>query len=144
MKLHAGNIVMIGFGVMILFMSYLVIRCTQNPSVMVTKDYYAEELKYQDLINAKTNAEAYSDSLTMNRETSQVSFHVPVAINQTLTQIQLKVYHKSNDKNDRSVSLPKNDQGIYTVSTTDWVSGNYELKLMLTSPAKNYYREFSY
>jgi hypothetical protein len=135
---------MIGFGGMILFMSYLVFRCIQNPSVMVTKNYYEAELKYQDLIDARSNALEYNDSLTMERLPTEVIFYVPYVINKNLSEAHLEVYHKSNDQNDHSITLTKNDQGLYLVTTKDWQAGSYRLKLTLHTPEKNFYKEFPY
>lgn len=141
---HSGNIVLIGFGVMILFMTYLVYQCTQNPSVMVSKNYYEQELKYQDVIDAKANTEAFTDSLTMMKEEGQISFRIPEAINKDLTTASVLVYNRADDKKDRNIELKKSMDGIYAVSTKDWGQGNYELKLSIQSGEKAYYKEFNY
>ena len=142
--LHPGNIVLYGFGCMILFMSYLVYQCTQNPSIMVSKNYYEQELKYQDLINARTNTVAYNDSLTMNKQGEQVVFHVPVSINRQLKHAAIQLYNRADDKKDRLFDLQKSEGGDYVVSTKGWGVGNYELKLTIESGEKQYYKEFNY
>lgn len=141
---HPGNIILIGFGVMVLFMSYLVYQCTQNPAVMVSNNYYEQELKYQDVIDAKENTVAYNDSLTMMKEEGQISFRIPDGINKDLTTASVMVYNRADDKKDRHIELKKSLDGIYAVSTKEWGQGNYELKLSIQSGDKAYYKEFNY
>jgi|JI6StandDraft_1071083.scaffolds.fasta_scaffold770879_1 nitrogen fixation protein FixH len=142
--LHAGNIVLVGFGAMILFMSYLVFQCTQNPSVMVSKNYYEQELKYQDIIDASANADFHKDSLTMNKQNGEVIFQIPNSINRDMKSASLQLYNRADDKKDRKIELTKNEQGLYSVNTTEWGQGNYQLKLSIQTDTKQYYKEFNY
>ena len=142
--LHAGNVVLIGFGFMVVFMSYLVVRCTLNPSIMVSKNYYDEELKYQDNIDARNNTVAFSDSLTLTKSSNLLQISVPATINDQLSEISLKAYNQADDTKDKLVALNKNSEGVYQVNTSTWGKGNYKLKLSMVSNHKQYYKEFNY
>ena len=141
---HPGNIILVGFGGMVLFMCYLVYQCTQNPSVMVSNNYYEQELKFQDLIDAKTNTLPFTDSLIMNKESHQITFQIPLSINKEITKASVQLYNRADDKKDRTINLAKNEQGIYALNTIDWGKGNYELKLSIQTGTKQYYKEFNY
>ncbi len=141
---HPGNIILMGFGGMVLFMCYLVYQCTQNPSVMVSNNYYEQELKFQDLIDAKTNTLPFTDSLIMNKESHQITFQIPLSINKEITKASVQLYNRADDKKDRTINLAKNEQGIYALNTIDWGKGNYELKLSIQTGTKQYYKEFNY
>ena len=142
--LHPGNIVLFGFGGMVLFMCYLVYQCTQNPSIMVSKNYYEQELKYQDLIDAKSNTVEYSDSMTIAKTEGKVVFRIPLSLNNKLTGASVKLYNRADDTKDRTIDLKKNEEGLYALNTSDWGKGNYQLKLSIHAGEKQYYKEFIY
>ena len=142
--MHPGNLILVGFGGMVLFMCYLVYQCTQNPSVMVSQHYYEQELVYQDLINAKTNTLPYSDSLLMNRQQNTITFQIPLSINKEITKATVLLYNRADDKKDITILLEKNNDGLYAINTSDWGQGNYELKLSIQTEGKQYYKEFNY
>ncbi len=144
MKLHAGNMILLGFGGMVLFMSWLVFQCTQNPYVLVSNNYYEQELVYQDIIDAKVNAQTSNDKILFDQTGQDVVLSLQGDMKTSMTSANLKVYNKSDDKKDRMVKLEKNESGIYAVSTKDWGKGNYILKLMVYTKDKNYYQEFNF
>jgi len=142
--MHAGNLILFGFGIMVLFIAGLVYECTQNPSVMVSNNYYEQELKYQDLIDARANAQSFNDSLLLIKNQGEVLFKIPKELNGLMQNLKIELYNTSDDKKDKNFVLQKNEEGIYKVNTSTWGSGNYLLKLHFTSGAKNYYKEFNY
>ena len=52
---HSGNVIMAGFGIMLLLMSFLVYKCIVQRTDMVSADYYEKELHFQENIDAKAN-----------------------------------------------------------------------------------------
>ncbi len=141
---HPGNIVLIGFGGLILFMCYLVYGCTQNPSVMVSKNYYEQELKYQGLIDARTNTEIYSDSILLQKQQYEIIISIPSSLNKILTSANLQLYNYSDDKKDKTIHISLHEASLYTINTTQWGKGNYQLKLSMNSGTKQYYKEFTF
>lgn len=141
---HSGNVVLAGFGVMIVLMSVLVYLCTKNPAIMVSKNYYEEELTYQDKIDATNNALSFDQSLTMEKGNGQVTITIPATINQQLIKASLAVYCLTDDKKDTKIDLSPNSEGVYTVDSHNWQQGNYRLKLSMESGGKNYYKEFPF
>lgn len=143
-SIHSGNVVLIGFGIMILFMSALVYLCTQNPAIMVSKNYYEEELSYQDRIDAKDNTASFDQALTMDKGDGHVTITIPGTLNSQLKKASLDIYSLTDDRKDRKIELSPNPEGIYTVNTTDWQQGNYKVKLSFESGNKHYYKEFPF
>ncbi len=141
---HAGNVILFGFGGMIVFMSYLVYQCILNPSVMVGDNYYQKELKYQEVIDAKNNTIPFSDSLILTKQNSSIIIQIPFSINHAMTKASLLAYNQADDKKDKSIDLAQNASGIYTIDTKSWGNGNYALKLSVQSGNRDYYMEFKY
>lgn len=140
---HAGNLILVGFGIMVLFMTWLVIKCTQNPSMMVNDNYYEKELKYQEIIDARVNTNAYADSLLMSTDNKTLVFHIPASLNTTMEKANLEVYNKSDSKKDQQIGLEKNMDGVYSVNTQNWATGSYIIKLSFSSQGKSFYKEFN-
>lgn len=141
---HAGNVILVGFGVMVLFMTWLVFKCTQNPSMMVNDNYYEKELKYQDVIDARVNTDAYSDSILMSSANKTLVFQIPTSLNGSMEKANLEVYNKSDSKKDQQVKIEKNNEGVYSVNTQNWAPGSYTVKLSFSSNGKAFYKEFNY
>jgi hypothetical protein len=49
---HSGNLIIAGFFLMLLFMSFLVYKCMLQRTDMVSANYYEKELNFQDNIEA--------------------------------------------------------------------------------------------
>jgi nitrogen fixation protein FixH len=141
---HAGNVILFGFGIMILFMTYLVIRCTQNPSVMVSDQYYEQELVYQDKIDAQENTIPLDALFSLEHQGTDLQIKIPAEINNKLTKATLVVYNQADDRHDKTIAIPKNADGVYMLSAANWANGSYKLKLSIEAGAKKYYKEFSY
>jgi hypothetical protein len=111
---------------------------------MVATNYYEQEMKYQNTIDAKENTKLYYDGITMQKEASSIKFKLPEELGSNLQSMSMVAYNKSNDKLDRKYDLVMNEQGDYVVNTSDWVSSSYKLKLSIQSGNKEYYKEFNY
>lgn len=140
--LHPGTVVLIGFGGMILFMTYLVFQCTQNPSVMVNDNYYEQELVYQKTIDARNNTTLLQDEFVMNKEDQQVLFTLPTSINANLQNLDIGFYNYADNKKDKLIQFTQS-QPAYTVPLKDIAVGNYKIKLNLNAGGTKYYKEFS-
>lgn len=105
--MHAGNLILFGFGIMVLFIAGLVYECTQNPSVMVSNNYYEQELKYQDLIDARANAQSFNDSLLLIKNQGEVLFKIPKELNGLMQNLKIELYNTSDDKKDKNFCVAK-------------------------------------
>ena len=142
--LHAGNVVLIGFGCMVLFMGYRVFQCIQNPFVLVSDNYYQEEMAYQGQIDARTNTVLYNDSIQCMQEGQHITLILPASLNTVMDSAHIKVYNQSDSKKDKEITLERNASGEYTIPTISWEMGTYKLKLSIRSGGKDYYKEFNH
>lgn len=140
---HAGNIVLIGFGAMVLFMCYLVYQCTQNPSILVTQKYYEQELTFQDKIDAAYNGSSIDEFLQFQRNERNLSFIINDSVNNTIQKLSVDFYNMADDTKDRNMGLIKNEDGKYIIPLEDGVHGNYKIKFNFNTSDKKYYKEYS-
>lgn len=140
--IHPGNIVLAGFSAMVLFMCYLVYQCNQHPSVMVSKNYYEQEMKYQDVIDAERNANTLSEPIQMEKGRGELVFHVPKELNESVTTAHVVVYNRADDTKDRTIQFNRREDGLYSIPLSELTKGNYEMKLSVSTLSKSYYKEF--
>jgi nitrogen fixation protein FixH len=140
---HAGNVLLIGFGALIAMMSVLVYLSVRQPILMVSKDYYEQELQYQDKLNAMNNTSAFSPGFSaVPVKAGFVLLTVPESLGAHITQGTAYFYCPFDDKLDRSMKLLPSDNGQYMLGPLA-EGKRYMLKLSFTSGDKQYYKEIN-
>lgn len=126
-------------GLFIAFILYLIFifPIGQQNSELVTETYYDDELVYQQVINAKKNAESLSAKplYTQNAEGISISFPEELA---NVEKIKFHLY-RTNDKTldiHKEVSL--NAQNSFEIPKKVLAKGAYTLKLHWEKDKKNY------
>lgn len=138
--LHGGNIVLVGFGCMVIFMSYLVYQCTQHPSSMISDHYYEKEMLYQQTINASGNAASYHFSATAKKDTLYVGIPQELAAN--LSSGSAYLYCASESAQDKQFTLTPG-KSDYSFDIRSQKKKPYILRLSLASGGKEYYKELT-
>lgn len=136
--IHPGTVVLIGFGVMILFMIYLVYRCNQNPVVMVSKNYYDQEIVYQEQIDARNNMTSTGQKVRVERLGDQFSFQVPEQINNELTTMDISFHHTADEKLDIQYHPSQQADGNYLLPIDKKMRGDYRVEVKMKGRDKNY------
>jgi len=139
---HSGNIIISGFGLMILFMCFLVYKSIHNETQMVSDNYYESELKFQDNINAVKNAEAFGTAFTFKQESNRLQFQIPSSLNAQMEDAVLNIYCISNKAEDKKIELKTNASATYMIDASTWKKLSYTAKLSFKADGKSYYKEF--
>lgn len=119
-------IVFVAFAV---FMTGLVIICLKQDITLESKDYYKEELKYQEKINAIENTKSNKPTIHLsNKQLMKVSFPIP-------TNIKGKMQGYKPDKSkedfvyefDRSfeLDLSQKAKGLWKIKLS-WIQNNVD------------------
>jgi nitrogen fixation protein FixH len=139
---HSGNIIIAGFGMMILFMCFLVYKSMHNETQMVSDNYYESELKFQDNINAAKNADAYGTAFSFSLDGNILHFQIPSELNAVMQDAVLNVYCISNKAEDKKLNFKKEATARYSIDASAWKKLSYTAKLSFTANGKSYYKEF--
>jgi nitrogen fixation protein FixH len=139
---HSGNIIIAGFGMMILFMCFLVYKSIHNETQMVSDNYYESELNFQDNINAVKNAEAFGTAFTFKQESNRLQFQIPSALNAQMEDAVLNIYCISNKAEDKKIRFKKDATAHYSIDASAWKKLSYTAKLSFAANGKSYYKEF--
>ena len=100
-------LVFIGFA---LLMSTLVYKCAKQNFELVSKDYYNEELRYQDKIDGENNANKLS-SVQIAQTSDEVSIQLPKELNGLTTAGEVWFYCAPNSSFDRKIPVKVNSNG---------------------------------
>lgn len=138
---HAGNLIIGGFVIMVLMMSYLIFKCTQQDFQMVADDYYAQELVFQQKIDATANATPYGEGFKVYHQADKVLLQLPQELSQQLDKGSVTFYCASDGHQDRTFEVAASNSGEYAFATTDWKKTGYKVRVSLSAYGKDYYRE---
>jgi len=130
-------------GVYLLFVAgigVLVFKANNERFDMVTKDYYGEELKYQQVIDQSANANALSAPVSVERNDGAVTVRFPVEMKDKKIDVDFYLYYPADDKKDFRKSFTINAPE-FNQSLPEGAKGMYELKLSWTADGKKYYNE---
>ena len=135
------RIVLLYSGFVVLILA-LVFGASSQTFHLVTEDYYAEELDYQEMIFASQNAKALPTPLqvTENMANKLVSLAFPVE--QTDVAGEVHFYKPDNATEDKKVALqPVN--GSQELSLAGMRHGRWTMKIRWDSGGKTFYEERS-
>lgn len=136
-----GNKLLIVFIVFACMIGYMVVGAIDTPTNLVSEDYYKDELKFQDRIDASNNAEKL-DSVQLTQNAGTVSVTLPAAMKGNNIEGEAYFYCQTNPSKDKHLTLSA-DSLITSFNKKDLPSGNLMLKLSWKVGKQNYYVEKS-
>ena len=138
--LHAGNVLLAGFGAMLIMMSVLVYLSVKQDIPMVNKNYYEQELKYQNKLDAMQNATAYKADFQVQRSNGIIELSIPAVLAQQLDEGTIHFYSPSSPERDRSFNLEKS-KVQYAFTGQQVPPGMYRVKISISAGGQEYFHE---
>lgn len=138
---HGVIIALASFMIFILSMMFLFPNGQKN-SEMVTDNYYEEELKYQDVIDAKKRADELKEKPVYSQNTSGIKITFPKDYNNSNTKVKF-VLNRSDDQNldvHKTVQLDANQSFLIPAQVLKL--GNYTLRLSWTKDKTDYRMDY--
>jgi hypothetical protein len=139
-KWHWGTKIFLAYGLFVVFMLSMVYLCTQQHYDLVTPDYYAQELKYQEVIDGQKNLEASGKKVLINATQNLVTVQLPMDIAEG--KAEFKFYRPDNASLDFSMAI--NEGNSVMVPASKFKTGVYKVKSTWMHDGKRYYDEQSY
>lgn len=128
MKFNWGTgitLVIIAFMGFILFM---VFKATQTNPDLYAEDYYAQEISYQQRINALSNGRTVGDDVQISDSDQRILLEYPEGLLATSSKAQIEFFRPDNAALDRSFAI--NLQGSSAqLSKTELLPGRYNVRL---------------
>ena len=140
MKFSWGHKIAFVYIVFVLGIAFLVYKASSQKFDFVTKDYYGEELKYQQVIDEAANANKLSAPVKVDKNKGSLTVHFPNEMKGKKKLVDFYLYYPADAKKDFRLSLDVNDDQ-FTQALPQPISGQYELKLTWSAGNVKYYNE---
>jgi hypothetical protein len=137
--MNFGKWIVVAFILFAVFIGTLVTVCVKQDVNLVSKDYYKEELGYQDQIDRISNTKLLANKPRI----SKVDGKLEVAFSQEVTveKGELKLFCPSNPKMDQDFQISATDGNTQTFKIATLQPGMYKAKLLWTMGGKEYFLE---
>ena len=135
-----GTKLLLVFVAFALLMSTLVYMCMKQNFELVSKDYYSDELRYQDKIDGMNNVSKIGN-VVIKENGDKVSIQLPKEVQGLALKGQALFYCTVNSTHDRNIPLEVNDEGLMLIDKTKLVKANYKVKLNWQIGNEQYYTE---
>ncbi len=136
---HKITFVIITFILAMLTMVYVAMQQTNE---MVDKNYYAQELKYQTLIDAAHNLNAVStEPLVLQNPDGRVAVQIPAALLPGFKNGKIEFLRNDDQDKDISLEFSPDTTGVFLIDQAKFSPGLYKARIGWDSQEKQYYEE---
>lgn len=135
-----GNRLVVVFILFALLIGVLVYKAMNTKYELVSKDYYKDELRYQDRIDGRNNAARIS-SVSVSQDAEAVLISLPSEMKRKKVEGEAWFYCKTDALKDRKITLLVDTSGRQVILKKKLAKGAYELKLNWQSGEEKYYTE---
>lgn len=131
-------IVYVVFVTGILSMVYVASRQTNE---MQDDNYYAKELKYQDVIDGRSNLAALHENVSISETDSAIRIRIPQAASVQMSDAKFRFLCPSDKKKDLNGNLSVDRNGEQLIPRSAISKGYYAVEVSWKSGQKGYYSE---
>ncbi len=136
-----GNKLLLTFIVFGAGMTYLVYRSLSTNYELVEKDYYNQELRYQQVIDGTNRANQLSSSVKIEQTDSGISLELPHEMKNKEISGEILFYCAYDQRKDKKFPLETGSNGVQVFEPTSISPGNYIVKINWSNEGKNYFSE---
>lgn len=134
-----GKGIILSFVLFAVFIGVLVSVCVKQDVSLVSKNYYQEELSYQQQIERIANTETLAIKPSMRVADRQLEVNF-VSFN-NIKNGELKLFRPSDARLDKSFVLEPADASIERFDVSNLPTGMYKARMLWTMDEKEYYLE---
>jgi len=136
-----GNKLLITFFVFATMISYLVYRAVTTNFELVDKEYYKNELRYQQVIDASNRTAALGSSVVLNQTGQGIMLELPAEMKNKIINGELFFYCAYDSRKDRRLVINTGTEAIQIFDKSSIEPGKYTVKIKWNSGETNYYSE---
>ncbi len=120
-------------------MSFMVYKAMQQDFDLVTEDYYAEELDYQNVINQKRNALLLTDSAVIRVMEKEIVLNLPKDFEGKTKSFTALMYCEKEADNDFKFESAATTQNSFLIPFKKITTGKWIAKVKLQCEGVDYY-----
>ena len=121
--------------------SFMVYRCMQTPVDLVSKEYYKDELAYQQVIDGKKQAAGLSGKITLQWAEGRIILQLPPEMKHAGIKGSLLFYCSYDAAKDRTILLSPDATGRQDINSRSLLPGHYTVRIEWESRGVRYYAE---
>ncbi len=121
-------------------LAYFLVLAARNPEPLVSENYYSQELRFQERIDASSRALALSGSVRMDATRDRVTLNFPDEVKEKALSGTLLLLHAQASDEDRSVVISAATAGRFEEAIS-LRPGRYLAQLEWTADTMKYYSE---
>jgi hypothetical protein len=140
MKFNWGVKITAVYILFVMGIMYLVIQSSRQSVDLVTPDYYAEEIQYQEKINQTRRAEALSAPIQYSLREQLLEIRFPSEFKGKEINGTVLLYYPADSKKDLTVPI-RTEANKMTLTIPDKSSGMHILQVTWKSGGEAYYFE---
>ena len=134
-----GNKLLVGFLVFAGGMSFLVYRSVKTNYELVEKDYYKNEITYQQVIDGTERAQKLNTPVQLVQEGDQVKISFPGELQGKEIEGTILFYCAYNQQHDRSYPVKLKDTLNKNIPVKELYPGAYTVKIDWSSEGRGYH-----
>lgn len=139
-----GNKLLLTFIVFAGMMSYMVYRCVQTPIDLVAKEYYRDELAYQQVIDSRKQADALKGRVTLHQDAEAILLSLPEEMKHRSVTGTVLFYCPADAAKDRAVDLSVGQDAEQLIPIRILQPGHYLVKISWRCGNVDYFTEQSF
>ena len=140
MKLSWGYKIMLGYLTFVAGIVFLVFKASSQKFDLVTKDYYEQELKYQNIIDQSENVAKLSSPVMVAQTEKEMTISFPAEMKGKKKMVEFYLYCPADAKKDFRKKF-EIDENEFFQPLPAAIKGKYELKLSWEIGGVKYYFE---
>jgi hypothetical protein len=141
MKINWGYFVTFLYIGFVGLIAYFVGRSVNQKIDLVTDDYYAQELKYQDRIESSRRNNELKAPLAINLEQDGIHLKFPDELKANSIQGEILFFCPSDNTRDFKIKVDVDSKGEQLVPFEKLKAGMYRVKVNYKSGDQDYYAE---
>jgi hypothetical protein len=141
-KIGWGTRIAILYSGFVLLIATLVVGSMRQDFDLVSTDYYEQELRYQDVIDAGRNQSALSEAISLNVVDDMIILQFPKEFSGRTVAGKVSFYSPVNASWDRSFDIAATDSRML-IPTVRLRKTAYKAKINWRADGKDYYQESS-
>jgi len=139
-----GYKIIIAYAVFIIGMLSMVYVASQQTNEMQDENYYAQELKYQEVIDGKNNLNAFSNKVSIIISEANLLLKIPTETIANIENGTIYFLKPSDQTKDLRLALKVNEKGEQRIPLSALAYGLYTVKISWNSNGKVYFYEQNY
>ena len=139
-NINWGHKIIIVYGVFVLGTLFMVYQSTLQKFDLVQNDYYAAELKYQEVIDASARAKAIGKDLVVKQSKDSIVLLLPSFFSGVKVKGKGQLYYAADKQQDQHFDF-ETINAFAAFKIGQYKKGNYTIKLELIKLGVTYYYE---